>query len=107
MNVTVAGKKYTAELDNAKKSYSFKFTQDSDNKDISFDLGLGTTVWLDDVRIDEDTLIKNGSFNAGFSGYEVYCHEDASETHVVDSQTEQNAADFTIKNTGDADWKIS
>lgn len=106
MNVTVAGKKYTAELDNAKKSYSFKFTQDSDNKDISFDLGLGTTVWLDDVRIDEDTLIKNGSFNAGFSGYEVYCHEDASETHVVDSQTEQNAADFTIKNTGDADWKI-
>lgn len=106
MNVTVAGKKYTAELDNEKKSYSFKFTQDSDNKDISFDLGLGTTVWLDDVRIDEDTLIKNGSFNAGFSGYEVYCHEDASETHVVDSQTEQNAADFTIKNTGDADWKI-
>lgn len=106
MNVTVVGKKYTAELDNAKKSYSFKFTQDSDNKDISFDLGLGTTVWLDDVRIDEDTLIKNGSFNAGFSGYEVYCHEDASETHVVDSQTEQNAADFTIKNTGDADWKI-
>ena len=106
MNVTVAGKKYTAELDNAKKSYSFKFTQDSDNKDISFDLGLGTTVWLDDVRIDEDTLIKNGSFNAGFSGYEVYCHEDASEIHVVDSQTEQNAADFTIKNTGDADWKI-
>lgn len=106
MNVTVAGKKYTAELDNAKKSYSFKFTQDSDNKDISFDLGLGTTVWLDDVRIDEDTLIKNGSFNAGFSGYEVYCHEDASETYVVDSQTEQNAADFTIKNTGDADWKI-
>lgn len=106
MNVTVAGKKYTAELDNAKKSYSFKFTQDSDNKDISFDLGLGTTVWLDDVRIDEDTLIKNGSFNAGFSGYEVYCHENASETHVVDSQTEQNAADFTIKNTGDADWKI-
>lgn len=106
MNVTVAGKEYTAELDNEKKSYSFKFTQDSDNKDISFELGLGTTVWLDDVRIDEDTLIKNGSFNAGFSGYEVYCHEDASETHVVDSQTEQNAADFTIKNTGDADWKI-
>ena len=106
MNVTVAGKEYTAELDNEKKSYSFKFTQDSDSKDISFDLGLGTTVWLDDVRIDEDTLIKNGSFNAGFSGYEVYCHEDASETHVVDSQTEQNAADFTIKNTGDADWKI-
>ena len=106
MNVTVAGKEYTAELDNEKKSYSFQFTQDSDNKDISFDLGLGTTVWLDDVRIDEDTLIKNGSFNAGFSGYEVYCHEDASETHVVDSQTEQNAADFTIKNTGDADWKI-
>lgn len=106
MNVTVAGKEYTAELDNEKKSYSFQFTHDSDNKDISFELGLGTTVWLDDVRIDEDTLIKNGSFNAGFSGYEVYCHEDASETHVVDSQTEQNAADFTIKNTGDADWKI-
>ena len=62
--------------------------------------------YIDDVRIEEDSLIKNGSFNAGFAGYEAYVDSSADASYVVDSLTEDNAADFTINNTGDAAWKI-
>ena len=63
---------------------------------------------FDNVRIEEDSLIKNGSFNAGFSGYEPYVDSSISSdvTYVVDSLNEDNAADFSINNTGDAAWKI-
>ena len=108
MMVTVAGEKYTFALTTEKKNYSVKIKTAANlqNKNISFDLGLGTTVYLDDVRIDEDALIKNGSFNAGFSGFEAYCYTPSNVTYVVDSLNESNAADFTIKDTGEADWHI-
>ena len=108
MTVTVAGETYTFDLTAGKKNYSkkIKTAAELQNKNISFDLGLGTTVYLDDVRIDEDALIKNGSFNAGFSGFEAYCYTPSNVTYVVDSLNESNAADFTIKDTGEADWHI-
>lgn len=58
------------------------------------------------MRLVEDSLIKNGSFDAGLTGYEVYVDASAAASCVVDSLTENNAADFTIDNTGDAAWKI-
>ena len=108
MIVTVAGDKKTFDLTTEKKTYSIKFKTAADlsDKDITFDLGLGTTVYLDDVRIDEDALIKNGSFNAGLSGFEAYCYTPSDVTYVVDSLNEDNAADFTIKDTGNQDWHI-
>ena len=108
MTVHVAGQKFQAELTNEKKNYSFSFHTAADltDKNISFDLGLGTTVYLDDVRIDEESLIKNGSFNAGMAGFEVYCYTPSNVTYVVDSLNEDNAADFTINDTGEADWHI-
>ena len=108
MKVAVAGETYTFDLTTEKKNYSkkIKTAANLQNKNISFDLGLGTTVYLDDVRIDEDALIKNGSFNAGFSGFEAYCYTPSNVTYVVDSLNESNAADFTIKDTGEADWHI-
>lgn len=51
-------------------------------------------------------MIKNGSFNAGLSGYEFYKYSDGLATVVVDSLKENNAADITIENTGDTDWYI-
>ena len=73
-----------------------------------FILKLREYIIIDDVRIEEDSLIKNGSFNAGFSGYEPYVDSSISSdvTYVVDSLSEDNAADFSISNTGDAAWKI-
>ncbi|MDE6054103.1 MAG: carbohydrate binding domain-containing protein, partial [Lachnospiraceae bacterium] len=62
--------------------------------------------YVDDVRVVEDVLIKNGSFNAGFAGYEVYAYTASDVEYVVDSLNEDNAADFTISSTGDEAWKI-
>jgi hypothetical protein len=56
--------------------------------------------------VDEDSLIKNGSFNAGLSGYEVYAYTTSDVSYTVDSLSEDNAFDITIKDTGDAEWKI-
>ena len=66
----------------------------------------GGEIYLDQVKIVEDSLIKNGSFNAGLSGYEFYKYSDGLASIVVDSLTENNAADITINSTGDADWYI-
>ena len=108
MTVHAAGQDFQAELTGEKKNYSFSFKTAADltDKNISFDLGLGTTVYLDDVRIDEDSLIKNGSFNAGLAGFDPYCYTPSNVTYVVDSLNEDNAADFTINDTGEADWHI-
>lgn len=108
MKVTVAGQEQVFDLTTEKKNYRVKFktAESLTDKNLFFDLGLGTTVYLDDVRIDEDSLIKNGSFNAGLAGFEAYCYTPSNVTYVVDSLNEDNAADFTINDTGDADWHI-
>ena len=108
MKVTVAGQEKVFDLTTEEKNYSVKFktAESLTDKNLFFDLGLGTTVYLDDVRIDEDSLIKNGSFNAGLAGFEAYCYTPSNVTYVVDSLNEKNAADFTINDTGDAEWHI-
>lgn len=108
INVTVAGNEFNAELEGMEKEYSYKLaTGDTlTNRDIVFTFNASGTYYIDDVRIVEDSLIKNGSFDAGLAGYEVYVDSSASAECVVDSITESNAADFTINNTGDAAWKI-
>ncbi|MDE6624807.1 MAG: family 16 glycosylhydrolase, partial [Lachnospiraceae bacterium] len=111
ITVHVAGNTQAFTLTEKKMQYTYKFeiAEDAviaDIDDIVFDLGVNGTVLLDNVRLVEDTLIKNGSFNAGTSGYEIYVDGSASASYVVDSQSEDNALDLTIKNTGDAEWKI-
>lgn len=63
-------------------------------------------VRVDNVKVQENRLIKNGSFNAGLTGYDPFIDASANATVVVDSLNEDNAADFTIYNTGDQAWKI-
>ena len=106
--MVITGKEFKAELTGAEKEYAYKFTTDASltNRDIVFKFSQPGTYYLDDVRVVEDSLIKNGSFNAGLAGYEVYIDSSADASCVVDSLTEENAADFTINNTGDQDWKI-
>ncbi len=108
ISVTVAGNEFDAALDSTEKEYTYKIPAKTplDNKDIVFTFRKPGTYYIDDVRVVEDSLIKNGNFNAGLSGYEPYVDGSASATCVVDSLTEDNALDFTINNTGDAAWKI-
>lgn len=108
IQAAVAGQSFAAALTGENAAYSYKFTMPGGDasKDIVFTISAPGTYHLDVVRIVEDTLIKNGSFNAGLAGYEAYIDGSADASCVVDSLTEDNAADFTINNTGDQAWKI-
>ena len=61
---------------------------------------------VDNIVLTEDSLIRNGSFNAGFAGFEPYAYTPDDVSWVVDSLSENNAADFTIKDTGPQAWHI-
>jgi len=112
-----AGKKVVVSVNGENKEFEmtgkmeefreeFEFTG-ADNADVLFfRFPEAGEYYLDNVRIVENVLIKNGSFNADMAGYEVYVDGSANATYVVDSQTEDNAMDFTINATGDQDWKI-
>lgn len=110
VKVKVAGKTFTAKLKPSTKQYSFivKTGKKLSDKDVVFYLGgKKGTVTLDNVIVTENSLIKNGSFNAGTTGWTEW-HEsnEADVSYVIDSLSEDNAADFTIKKTGSEDWKI-
>lgn len=104
----IAGQSFFAELTGENKAYSYKFTKPGETaaNDLIFTISGQGTYYLDLVRIVDDTLIKNGSFQAGLAGYEAYIDGSADASCVVDSLTEDNAADFNIRNTGDQAWKI-
>ncbi len=109
--VSAAGSEYTEAFDgNAQKfTHTFTFAGDeaaAGSRDIVFKISAPGTYYLDNIRLEEDSLIKNGSFNAGFAGYEPYVDGSAAASYVVDSLKEENAADFGIEDTGDQDWKI-
>ena len=106
--VNICGTEKVFTVGTEKKTYtvSLPAVASYDNKDIVFALGENGTIYLDTVRLVEDTLIKNGSFNAGTSGYEVYVDASASAEYVVDSMSEDNALDVTVRDTGDQDWKV-
>lgn len=110
IGVSVAGETKTVGLAAEKRTYSDVITTDGNladaDKRIVFIFAEPGTYYLDDVRLVENSLIKNGNFSAGFAGWETYVDSSASATSVVDSLSEENAADFTISNTGDQDWKV-
>ncbi|SEV83324.1 carbohydrate binding domain-containing protein [[Clostridium] fimetarium] len=109
IQAAVAGKTFDATLDGKNNFYSYSFTMPATSgvNDIAFTISKPGVYYLDEIRIAEDTLIKNGSFNAGLAGYEAFVDTSAKATCVVDSITEKNvAAALTIDNTGDAAWKI-
>ena len=110
VQVIVAGQSFEAELTGKEQVYTYKFTTEENlkNQDIVLQVNEPGIFYLDDIRVVEDSLIKNGSFTAGFAGYECFVDGSISSevSYVVDSLSENNAADFTIGNTGDAAWKI-
>ena len=74
------GQTFTADLTGAEEEYEYKLTLDEEpaDTDIAICVEEPGVFYIDNVRIAEDSLIKNGSFNAGFSGYEPYVDAKAS-----------------------------
>ena len=108
VKISVCGKEYTQVLTKEKHSYVIDipaFTSVSD-KTFAIEISGAGTIYLDEVRLIESAMILNGSFNAGFAGYEWFVDAAAQATYVVDSLTEDNALDVTVKDTSDQDWKV-
>ena len=105
---TVGGNTYNVNVEagNEKKDYVVKIPATAKFTDKTVSLKIEGAISLDNVKMVEDAKIKNGSFNDGHSGYEVYVDETAKATVGVDSLSENNALVVTVDNTGAADWKI-
>lgn len=108
VKVNLGGNLYTLLFDNETENLSIVIDKDTkfENGDISFEIFTSDTVYLDNFYLVESALIKNGSFNDGTTGFEVYVDSSAKASYAVDSLKEDNALDFTINNTSDQDWKI-
>lgn len=108
IKTVIAGKSFESELSTKKTTYRYTFETPADMKGttLSFQLGVAGTIFLDNVRVQEDGLLVNGDFSNGTTGYEVYAYTASDVSYIVDSLNEDNAFSIDIKNTGDSDWKI-
>ena len=108
IKTVVSGKTFESELSTDKTTYRYVFETPDDMKGaaLTFQLGVSGTVYVDNVRIQEDGLLVNGDFSNGTTGYEVYAYTASDISYIVDSLNEDNAFSIDIKNTGDSDWKI-
>lgn len=104
----VAGQTFESSLTTVKKTYSYSLTTPKglNGTELNFLLGMPGTIYIDNVRIREDSMLINGDFSNGMTGYEVYAYTPEDVSYVVDSLHEKNAFCIDIKNTGDQDWKI-
>jgi beta-glucanase (GH16 family) len=108
INATVAGKKFKIAITTAKRTYKNKFivkTKEATSK-LELLLGNAGTTYIDNVRIQEDGLIINGSFASGMAAYGVYAHESAKVDYAVDNLTEKGAFCMNISKTGEQDWTV-
>lgn len=108
MKVLLNGEEQDLALSEKQDIYSLKFVYSGKEKanTLQFCFSGAGDYYLDKVRVEENVMIKNGSFNAGMSGYEIFVDSSADANYVVDSLTEDNAMDFTIHDTGANDWNI-
>lgn len=110
IRMTIAGNQFDAVLTSSKTNYKYTFTTNSGltGSTLEILLGLAGTTYIDNVRIQEDSLLLNGDFSNGFTGFEIFTDGSISSqvTYVVDGLNENNAAAFDIRDTGDQDWKI-
>lgn len=115
IKAALAGKEFEAKLTDKTQNFKFSFTSDKEafdaaDKVLTFLLGTEGTIYIDNVRVQEDALITNGDFSNGETGFEVFADSSISSgvTHIIENQQEDtdNAMEVTIKDTGDADWKV-
>ncbi len=108
--VSFAGKNYETVLTKDEKSFvqkiEIKEALKQEDADFALKFTAPGTYYVDDVIIAEDALIKNGSFNAGLSGFTAYIYDAAKADYTVDSLNEDKAFSVSIGNTGDMDWHV-
>lgn len=106
--VTIGGVSYPISLEEGQKQYKLEVSDSVSFKNTDVSIAIETTgvVLIDNVMLAESALIKNGSFDNGTTGYEIYVDSSANATSGVDSLKEKNALVVKVNNTSDQDWKI-
>ena len=112
--VNVLGNSYefTATAAGAKCSQAIVAAEDLTDKAISISFPANSKIAIDNLVLTEDALIKNGSFDAGPSNYDLYVNSPASASMGIDSLAagNTNACEITINDTGvagaDNSWYI-
>ncbi len=104
LTVKVSGKEYSPELtaDDAKFSEKVAFDSDNTKEDSYIELVFDKkgTYYLDNLFVSEAALIKNGSFNAGITGFNPYIYDGVTANYVIDSMNgNDNAFAITINDT--------
>ncbi len=107
----VSGTGYVPELGENNGNYSKKISvENSKTREESYLEILFVkpgTYYIDNVFLGEAALIKNGSFNAGMTGFAPYINDGAKANYVVDSMNgNDNTFAITIDDTGDTDWYV-
>ncbi|OPJ66088.1 carbohydrate binding domain-containing protein [Clostridium chromiireducens] len=106
----INGEEFSADLTNNKKTFKFEFAtgEELSSKDLELLLGGQGITYIDNVRIEENSLIRNGAFDTGLMGWDVFVDGNmkSAVSYGVDSLKEKNAVQLEIADTGDADWKI-
>ncbi len=109
LTVNLGGKKYNVSVKGGTdETYTISLPSSAkyDNKKIAIKFETIQEIAIDNIKLVESALIKNGSFNDGLSGFEVYVDSSAKASYVVDSLKEDNSLSLTVDKSGDADWKI-
>lgn len=107
INVKVAGVDYPVELTTEKQTFVFDVTTPAELTDTSLVLGLGseTAVYVDNISVKDKSLIINGSFDNGMSGWTPYSYLGDVKWEIV-KDAGNNVMKYTIPDTGNTDWYI-
>ena len=86
----------------------FRTSLNPQNQDLKIEITSEGEVYLDEIYIMEDTLIKNGSFNADFTGFETFVDESAAAVFSIDELNNggKKTPTIEIEGTADKEWKI-
>jgi beta-glucanase (GH16 family) len=108
IGASIAGKTFQLAVTAEKRIFKNKFTVNSNLRAHELALLLGTagTTYIDNVRIQEDSLVVNGDFSSGMTAFETYIHESAKADYVVDTLKEKGAFCISISRAGAQDWAI-
>lgn len=115
IKTAIAGNEFESKLTKEPQEFKYSFNSDKEafddaDKTLKFLLGTEGNIYIDNVRIQDDALITNGNFKDGMTGFEVFIDSSISDkvSKIIDNQQEGNddSCEITIKDTGDADWKI-
>ncbi len=104
LTINVAGETIKPELKEKKSKYAYKFEvkKNLSRKDsnVEFVFTKPGEYFIDNAFLTEAALIKNGSFNAGLSGFLPYIHDSVNANYVIDNMNgNDNAFAITIDDT--------